>query len=325
VDEVKVPVTVAVGWSPAARSDALRMLAAGSPGGLAAITAEPLEAPPGTRLVTAPEQVAERSLGCPCCAVRLDVHRAVHRLLARRRPPERIAVIAGRRTDPGPLLATLLCDVLFARRASLEATVVVVDGPQAAVRLATGSPLAPGPRPEEHLALADAVVVAGAERLTDDARRAVAAAVRAGSPFSPVVEIDGGAPAGRGPDLVPAAGAYSLDGVAARLDHLAPPGHPLPCAALIDLDGEAQPDDLRDWARGLFRERGGELLRLQAVCSVAGQAERWACSAVRSFYATGPCSPSPTSARGARVLAVGRHLDVAGLAASLRTVVRSGP
>lgn len=161
----KVPVTVLLGWSASAKAQALQCIAAEA-SELAVLCSEPTGAPEGARVVESAERVAEQSLGCPCCALRLDVRTAVFRLLARRRPPKRIVVVTGAETDPGPLLATLLCDLDMLRRTRLDAVMTTIDAREAAVRLATGAPFAPGDRCEEHVALADGVIVVGESGLT---------------------------------------------------------------------------------------------------------------------------------------------------------------
>ncbi len=318
MEEATIPITAIMGWSSRAKQEVLRLMNTSGSSGLAVVASEPIEPLSGARLVRGCEQVAERSLGCPCCAIRLDVHQGIHRLIARRRPPSRIAVVAGAGTDPGPLLTTLLCDVLLRRRTALDALVTTIDGPEAAVRLAIGQPLASSGAAEEHVALADAIVVVGGDRLTEDARQGVRAAIRHLNPFSPVWMPAEGEEL---PVFAAPGEAYSLAGVGARLDALAPPASSAPCSALIDLEGEADADELQGWAKGLFRGQGRHLLRLQAVCSVRGQVERWVCSGVRSVYATGGCGPSPLGCPAARVLAVGRNLNVEELTASLSGVL----
>ena len=310
-----VPVTVLLGWSPSAKAEALRRLG-GNPSDMAVICSEPTEMPTGARRIELAERVAEQSLGCPCCALRLDVRTAVFRLVARRRPPKRIVVVAGSEADPGPLLATLLCDLHMVRRTTLDAVVTVVDGRAGSVRLATGQPLAPGQRSEEHLAVADGVVVVGGAQLTEPARRDLGRAVGQVNPFRPAWVIDDGPWPSPAPPVD--GSVYALAGVAARLDRLDCSSVPTSRSLLLDIAGEADPEAVRGWIQSLCRDQGERLLRLQAVCSLRDRPDRWACSAVRSFYATSWCGPDPEGPPRARVLAVGRDLDIEALAGSLR-------
>lgn len=110
--------------------------------------------------------------------------------------------------------------------------------------------------------------------------------------------------------------AHRLDGAEAGLV-------PSPLSALLDIDGEADPEALRDWVQGVCCDQGEKLLRLQAVCSLRSRTDRWAASAVRSFYATSWCPPGPGGPPRARVMAVGRGLDIEALAGSLRLALAS--
>ena len=320
MSDAKVPITVLLGWSAAAKAQALRHIA-GEASELAVLCDEPTGAPDGARVVEAVARVAEQSLGCDCCALRLDVRTSVFRLLARRRPPKRIVVVAGADADPGPLLAAILCDLDMVRRTRLAAVMTVIDGHEAAVRLATDQPFTPGARSDEHVALADGVVVVGEPGLTASAQGAVRRAVGTLNPFRPQwASGDGAWPA---PDPEADDAVYALGGVAARLDGIED-GHVLsPGSVLLDIDGEADPEALRDWVQGVCRGQGERVLRLQAVCSLRSGTHRWATSVVRSFFATGRCRLDPDRPPRARVLAVGRDLDIDALAGSLRLALAS--
>lgn len=317
MNDPKVPVTVLLGWSAAAKAQALRRIGGEAPG-LAVLCSEPTCAPDGARVVETVERVAEKSLGCDCCALRLDVRTSVFRLLAGRRPPKRIVVVAGAEADPGPLLSTLLCDLDMIRRTRLDAVMTVIDGREAAVRLATGQPLAPGDRGEEHVALADGVIVVGGCGLTAAAQGAVRHAVGALNPFRPQWAAGDGAWPAPAPATEAGDAVYALGGVAARLDGIVDSLVTTPRSVLLDLGGAADPETLRGWVQGVCREQGERLLRLQAVCSLRSRTDRWAASAVRSFYATSWCRPGPAGQPRARVLAVGRDLDIEALAGPLR-------
>lgn len=318
MSDPKVPITVLLGWSAAAKAQVLRRIA-GEGSELAVLCSEAIVTPDGARVVQAVERVAEQSLGCDCCALRLDVRTAVFRLLARRRPPKRIVVVTGAETDPGPLLSTLLCDLAMLRRTRLDAVMTAIDAREAAVRLATGASFAPGDRCEEHVALADGVIAVGSSGLTTAAQTALRHAVGALNPFRPQwASGDGAWPTFHCDDA-----AYALASVADRLDGAEAGLVPSPRSVLLDIDGEADPEALREWVQGVCRDQGEKLLRLQAVCSLRSRTDRWAASAVRTYYATSWCPPGPDGPPRARVLAVGRGLDVGALAGSLRLVLAS--
>ena len=67
--------------------------------------------------------------GCPCCAPRDDVARALRALLPRVRRDEvrRVVIETTGLADPGPILATLLSDTVAASAYRLDAIVTVVD------------------------------------------------------------------------------------------------------------------------------------------------------------------------------------------------------
>ena len=67
--------------------------------------------------------------GCPCCAPRDDVARALRAMLPRVRRDEvrRVVIETTGLSDPGPILATLLSDTVAASAYRLDAIVTVVD------------------------------------------------------------------------------------------------------------------------------------------------------------------------------------------------------
>ena len=67
--------------------------------------------------------------GCPCCALRDDVARALRTMLPRVRRDEmrRVVIETTGLADPGPILATLLSDTVAASAYRLDGIVTVVD------------------------------------------------------------------------------------------------------------------------------------------------------------------------------------------------------
>jgi G3E family GTPase len=67
--------------------------------------------------------------GCPCCAPRDDVARALRAMLLRARRDEvrRVVIETTGMADPGPILATLLSDTVAASAYRLDGIVTVVD------------------------------------------------------------------------------------------------------------------------------------------------------------------------------------------------------
>ncbi len=75
--------------------------------------------------------------GCPCCAPRDDVARSLRALLPRVRRDEvrRVVIETTGLADPGPILATLLCDTVAASAYRLDGIVTVVDSVNGAAAL----------------------------------------------------------------------------------------------------------------------------------------------------------------------------------------------
>lgn len=316
--ERHISVTVLFGWSHAATLTVLANLEAGS--------AEPLE------VLTGPGHLGWRSMGCDCCAVRLDLHRRLRRTVRRSTQKRRIAVVGDASSPFCPTMATLLCDRALWRHSSIDASVVAVDGPEAAVRLASGWPLAPHPEAVDQMSGADLVMITGADALTAEARVAVSTAVARRS-IAPAVWT--------GPGRVitwpglPRAG-YGLEAVAAQLDLLLPaplePGTERNTgrtgdAITLELKGQARPEALEMWMEAFVRSRGRDLVRLKVTCPTTVHHGRWAGSAVRSFYSTGLVGPGPEPEPGLKLLAVGPGLQRAEVVETLAIVLdadRSG-
>jgi len=312
----RIPVTCLLGSSRKAKERLLGRLDA-SGLRVCVLSRDHLDLAPGMHLLSAPEAVAECSLGCPCCRVRLDLYLSLHREVSRRYPPDRVVIVASESTDPAPMLATILCDHQLYSRLALGPVITVVDAAQAAVRLATDQTLAPD-LVAQHLSVADVIVVVDSGSVTDVARSTVFAALKELNPFARL-EVDmPGQPAHPFEVTNP----FSLDTVARRLDGLAPA--PMQCrgGVLIELVGEGDSDALRDWAQEMFSGPARNLLRFQAVCPVRGRSRRWACSGVRSFYIAGEVAPADESGDRARILALGPDIDIELLRESLASALR---
>lgn len=312
----RIPVTCLLGWSPQAKEHFLSRIDA-SNSRICVLTRDRLKLPPGVRLVSAPEAVAECSLGCPCCRVRLDLFLSLHREVDRCNRPDRLVIVASESTDPAPMLATILCDLQLCSQLALGPVITVVDAAQATVRLATGQEVAPDYVGTQHLSVADVIVVVDSGLITDIARSSLVAALKELNPFARL-EVDmPGQPA----HPFEVTNSFSLDTVARRLDGLAPA--PMECrgGVLIELAGEGDSDALGSWAQEMFSGPARGLLRLQVVCPVRGRARRWACSGVTSFYVTGDVAPAKETGGRARILALGADIDVEVLRDSLASTL----
>ncbi len=92
----------------------------------------------GVAVVTAqPDPPMWWNAGCPCCAPRDDVARALRALLPRVRRDEirRVVIEITGLADPGPILATLLSDTVAASAYRLDGIVAVMDAVDGAAAL----------------------------------------------------------------------------------------------------------------------------------------------------------------------------------------------
>lgn len=304
-ERARVPITVVAGpygedhWSIAS--------GLASPDGVVVGAAAP-PSPIRARVVIVEEEVYWANPGCPCCAVRFDLLSVVPVLARSHRPLPRIVVSAGRDSDLALIAQTLLADAEVERLAELDAVVVVIDARQASARLATGRPLAPQGNAADQLALADHVVVAGADQLTEEGLVTLATSLRTRNPLCALWlcdahELDTTVLTGvRSFDL--ATVAERVASAPAAVDHDGEAS-----TMVIDLDGELHGDLLLDWMDRMVRHHGHDLLRLRAVFRVQGRTRRRVCSGVRTCIGwSDEAAPTPARA-GSRVVLVGRGLD----------------
>lgn len=312
VERSKVPITVVGGWcasSRAALAAALAALAAPPRGVI--VTPEPQLGSGEARVVSVDEEVFRKNglAHCPCCAVRFDLLWVVPSLAYSRRPPERIVVATADDTDVAIVAQTLLSDARLERLVELDSIVVVVDGPQASVRLVTEQPLAPSSPAADQLAFADHVVVAGADRLTETCLSALAAALHQ---LNPLAELWLDDPSELDVSRLTGARSFHLDTTARRVEACAPPipsdldgGGPR--AVVVELDGMLDAELLNRWLNRLLLHHGHDLLRLQGVFRVRDRPTRWVCSGVRTCIRWG--YEARPAGSGSRAVLVGRGLD----------------
>lgn len=306
-DRARVPITVVAG--PCGEDQWSIVSGLASPDGVVVSAA----APPGpipARVVLVEEEVFWANPRCPCCAVRFDLLSVVPLLARSQQPVPRIVVTAGSDTDLTLIAQTLLADAEVERLAELDAVVVTVDARQASARLATGGPLAPSGTAADQLALADHVVVAGADQLTEEGLVTLATALRNRNPLSAVWLCDA-----HEIDTTLLTGVRSFDPatVAERASSAAAPaavGADGEASTLVfDLDGELDGDLLLEWLDRMITQHGHDLLRLRAVFQVQGRPARRVCWGVRTCIGwSDEAAPSPARA-SSRVVLVGRGLD----------------
>jgi len=162
----------------------------------------------GTAVVAAqPDPPVWWNAGCPCCAPRDDVARALSAMLprVRRDKVRRVVIETTGLADPGPILATLLSDTVAASAYRLDGIVTVVDAVNGAAAL-DGRETA-----VRQIAVADRIVLSKTDLADPPELRARLQRLNPGAPIvaarhgvvDPSVAMDAGPfdPAGKTPDM----------------------------------------------------------------------------------------------------------------------------
>ncbi len=269
----KMPVTVVTGEFGSGKSTLVRQLVALSQarGEEVAVVSASLDPPvfPGASLVvTADEEVLERSPGCPCCAVRHDLVRLLRNLGARRGRPGRVIVETSGVADVATIEQTLLGDPHLRRLVTLDSVLTTVDAHTWSARLTLRPP--PDRVVEEQVAMADIVVVTRPEQLNEDGFDTVMRGLRLRNRFARrCLALPGG---GLSPALLDV-GRSDLARLADRLEQL-PLGR-IGCSAgglhtlVLSASGRLDRDLVDDWVGGLMRRYGQGLLRFHAALNLA--------------------------------------------------------
>jgi G3E family GTPase len=225
--------------------------------------------------------------GCPCCAPRDDVARALRTLLptVRRDEVRRVVIETTGLADPGPILATLLSDTVAASAYRLDAIVTVVDA------VSGDAALDAQERAVRQVAVADRIVLSKTDLADAPALRA---RLRRLNPGALIVA----APRGLvDPAVLLGAGLFGsardLPNVRGWLDSEAfidtaqddqvpaqPPGEELQStrprdtsihAFCLTFDGPLPWPDVTAWLERLILTHGDGLLRLKGILLVQGQ------------------------------------------------------
>lgn len=279
---------------------------------------------PGSILIR--PDVAHRTPGCPCCAMRLDVIGGLLRAVRRAERPRRVLLIAGADDDITTITYTLLSDADLGRHVRLDGVVMALDAVATSTRISGNGPLGSGFE-LDGLAVADVIVLGRSRDLTTDGFGRLVAALRrvnlVGSLYAPGQGLrDVDHPVDR-PDESMVTGLDAWHGapaVDARISALTPSDDVGACqrAATVVLRQTAplDPDAVDQWLDRLVETHARRLLRMQGALSVASVTERVCCHGVRSFAMSHSENADPaTSRRGeSLVLVVGHGLDVDELA-----------
>jgi G3E family GTPase len=270
--------------------------------------------------------VAHRTPGCICCAMRLDVVDGLLRATRRFHRPRRILLVAEAGEDLTTITYTVLSDPDLARHVRLDGVVMALDAVASTTRLAGEGSV--GSQLEiDALAVADLVVVDRSDELTsagfDRLVTAVRAVNRVGVLWPPAPRHRSGRRRG---DDIPVAITKRLDAWhgAPAVDTVttfrAPPsigGSDTPATVVLRQSEPLDPGAVDEWLARLVDTHARRLLRMQGALAVVSSPERVCCHGVRSFAMSHSESADPPQSRRheSLVLVIGRGLDVAELAA----------
>jgi G3E family GTPase len=283
----------------------------------------------GPHVVVVPD-IGERSPGCPCCRLRLDLIDAVATLVRRRsRPTHIIVAVPDRSEDPAAssvttVAHTVLSDPDVRRWVRLDGVVFTLDAVAAVTRQRTGAPVV-DQVDAERLAIADRVLVARADQVVGrsllELRHVVGELNRIAPVLAPAVErvsagqlvaIDAwhGAPVVRAASLldtrrddVPFAGVAGAPGL-----------------VVIEQRGVLDPGGVDEWLDDVLTRHAPRLLRLQGALAVDGSPGRVCCHGVGSFAMSHPEHEHPSGRRSdtSVVILIGHGLPADELTAGLR-------
>lgn len=268
---------------------------------------------PGTLLTSC--DIAHRTPGCPCCAMRLDVIDGVLRAARRAQRPERIFVVADAHEDITTITYTILSDTELARHTRLDGVIVCVDAVATSTRLGSHAALGTA-REVEALAVADRVILRRTGELTSSGLSRLVDELSTVNAIGSVWSRDETDPA----DL-DTIGLTELDawhgapdmgqqrGVVSRQQHT---DRNTPTSLVLRQSAPLDPDAIDAWLNHLVHSHARRLLRMQGALTVVGVDERVCCHAVRSFAMSHSELADPTRSRrpDSLVLVVGTQLDV---------------
>lgn len=319
----RMPVTVVTGEFGSGKSTLVdRLLTLGrTRGEKVAVVSASLDPPSSTGaqlVLTADEEILERSPGCPCCAVRHDLVRLLGNLGGRRNRPDRVIVETSAVADVATIEQTLLGDSHLRRVVTLDGVLTTVDAYSWSARLKLRR--LPGRVVEEQIALADIVVVNRAERLNEDGFETVMRGLRVRNRFASLcLALPGG---GISSTLLDA-GRSDPARLADRLDRL-PLGR-IGCSAgglhtlVLSVAGNLDRTRVDDCVHELMHRYGKGLLRFHAVLTLAPGEEPGGPVVLRGLrnhlvHETDPRTrrSSPDDAAGPvnRLAVMGRELDL---------------
>jgi G3E family GTPase len=285
----------------------------------------------GRRITVVPD-VGERSPGCPCCRLRLDLVDAVARLVRRRsRPTHLLVAVPDVAADPTAepdgtsvtaVVHTVLSDPDLRRWVRLDGVVATLDAVASVTRLRTGSPVVEG-EGAERLAIADRLLVARADQVVEasltELRDVMGRLNRIAPVLAPAVErvaveqllsIDAWHGA---PNVMPA----TPRGIAADTGHRVAG---TPDLVVLEQRGALDPGGVEAWLDEVLAHHAPRLVRLQGALAVDGSPGRVCCHGVGSYAMSHPEHEHSGGRRSdtSLMMLIGHGLPADELAAGLR-------
>ncbi|MCC5953231.1 MAG: GTP-binding protein [Acidimicrobiia bacterium] len=255
------------------------------------------------------EEVVHLRDDCDCCAVRTDLIRVLELLGRRRRPPRRVVLLTGDGADVSVICQTMLGDPVLRELAVLDAVVVAVDALAVATRASEQAAALPDRRAFEQVAHADLIWLSGSHLLSERGIDVAAWTMRGLNPLATIAWQQATGPLASTVQL----GAYNLDRVPDRLGRARRTAR-VACGSpylpvLVSCDGWLDPDGLDRWVEDLHHTLGADLVRLQGILAVRGQANRWLVQGVRTTLELADGAPWDDESPSSQLLVIGRNVD----------------
>lgn len=290
------------------------------------------------------DEVVLMQSGCLCCSIRGDLGRTLASLMARRMRGElsfdRVVIETTGIADPGPILQTLVADMVIAPHYRMDGIVTLADA-------ATGArTLDAQPEAVSQVAMADLIVLSKTDLVTPGELGRFEARLAALNPQAARVQADRGRVepgrlfglSGLRPDVTPA-------GLAGWLGTAPPAPDPLaglsgftskPAAATLPLPGTAAPHShgivsasieveapipanvFDFWIDTLIALKGKDILRIKGIVHVEDMRWPFVFHGVQHIFdAPVPLKSWSGTDRTSRVVVIARDMDKADLEASL--------
>jgi G3E family GTPase len=262
----------------------------------------------GVRWITAPAVEGTRQADCMSSASRLDLVTVMRLLIERPAPVRHVLVLVAPERSVATVAHTIIAEPELRRLVALDSVCAVVDGSTLSTRLALDLPF--GSRPElEALAIADRIVVAGANRLTsaawDRTARSVRTLNRLGPVWAPSIRAVGvggflGIEAWNGaPAIGPSNAAETL---------VVDDPDDLPTTIALECDSPLDAEACEDWFDELLARDGVRLLRLQGEVAVDGEDHLVWCRGIYDFATSEAAPRDQARPNHSRIVVVGHGL-----------------